>query len=115
LAGQKRGELVLRFAAVEHLSRIETLLTDYESGTLDSEFEATARDLLARTRLILDSKSLVDPRLRSLLDDLELILAQIAQVPSSRSDQERKLIEDGINERQVRSRLRNAIPAGPTA
>ena len=110
----KRVETVMRFAAVEHFSQVEALLTDYELGTAGDEFQADAKDLLSRTRLLLDSKRLRDPRLRTLLEDLELVLAQIARRSAS-SGEERQLIEDSITERRVRSRLRNAIPAGPTA
>jgi hypothetical protein len=114
-AGERRAETVLRFAAVEHLSRVEALLTDFERGTEDAEVQDAARDLLSRTRLLLDSRRMVDPRLRALLLDLELILAQIAQAAPDGGAAERELIDDGINERHVRFRLRNAIPAGPTA
>jgi hypothetical protein len=114
-ASLKRSQTVMRFATAEHFSRIEALLTDYETGRTDADFQATARDLLARTRLLLDSKRLSDPRLRALLEDLELVLVQVSRLEPRASREERGLIDDGILERQVRLRLRNAIPAGPTA
>jgi hypothetical protein len=113
-AAERRMETVLRVAAVNHFTRVEALLTDYEHGTVDAEFAGSAKELLSRTRLLLDSKRMTDPRLRALLQDLELVLVQMTQVPSN-SAEERRFIDEGINERHVRSRLRNAIPAGPTA
>ena len=39
-----------------------------------------ARSLLGTNRLLLDSPVATDPRMRQLLEDLELVLAQIAQL-----------------------------------
>lgn len=102
-------------AAVEHLSRVEALLSDYELGRTDTEFSALARDLLSRTRLWLDAGRVGDPRLRALLEDLELVLVQMTQLEPRGRDAERALIDEGLAERQIRPRLRNAVPAGPTA
>jgi hypothetical protein len=114
-ANLRRSGTVMRLAAAEHFSRVDALLTDYETGRTDADFQATARDLLARTRLMLDSKRFTDERLRALLLDLELVLVQVSRLQPAPSPEERGLIDDGIHERQVRLRLRNAIPAGPAA
>jgi hypothetical protein len=114
-ASVRRSETVMRLAAAEHFSRIDALLTDYETGRTDADFQVTARELLSRTRLMLDSKRLTDTRLRALLLDLELVLVQVSHLAPAPSREERGLIDDGINQRQVRLRLRNAIPAGPSA
>jgi hypothetical protein len=110
-----RGEALLRFATVEHLARIDELLTDYQTGPVTDEFTGTARSLLSRTRLLLDSKRLVDPTLRKLLQDLEQLLVQVAQLSSDGQGEERSLIDDDMAEQAIRPRLRNAIPAGPAA
>lgn len=104
-----------RLAAVDHLSRIETLLTEYRAGETGPDFHAAARDLLAQTRLWLDGDRLTDPRLRSLLEDLELMLVQIVQLAPQHTTDEREIIDQGMAERQIRTRLRAAIPAGPSA
>jgi hypothetical protein len=106
------GSLAYTVATVQHLGRVETLLTSLRaSGRLDSSLAIQARQLLGTTRLLRNSPEL-DPRLRRLLSDLEDILMQIAQYNSARSDQELDLITDGLEERQVMPRLR-AVPAGP--
>ena len=113
--GTRQTTLAARLAAVEHLTQVEALLTDYQSGRVDAEFQGLARELLVRTRLWLDADRIDDPRLRGLLEDLELVLVQIALLPSDGQTEERALIDDGLAERQIRPRLRNAIPAGPAA
>jgi hypothetical protein len=111
----RRGETVMRFAAVDHLSRIEALLTDYDTGQMDDQFRTNARELLATTRLMLDSRRLRDPRIRSLLSDLEVLLVQVSHVTADAPTDERTLIDQNMAERKIRIRVRNAIPAGPTA
>jgi hypothetical protein len=108
----------LRFAATQYLSRAEALLTDVRSGSVpvDAQFLASARDLLTMTRLLLDSPLAQDPPLLDLLEDLELVLAQVVQLePASGGTADLDLITDGMNQRGVLPRLRSAIPAGPTA
>jgi hypothetical protein len=97
------------------LSRVEALLTDYRTGRTDADFRAVARELLSSTRLWLDAGRVDDARLRALLEDLELVLVQITRLAPSGSVDERALIDQGLAEREIRARLRNAIPAGPTA
>lgn len=112
------SDVANQIAAVQYLSRTEALLTgfrtDRRSGAVDPHFTQSARDLLATTRLMLDSPALRDPRLRALLEDLELVLAQISQLPSDKSTDARDLINQGLEQRSVLPRLRTAIPAGPT-
>src|SRR3989449_2532154 len=76
--------LAYRVAAAQYLTRTEALLTGFRAETRAGEpaaqFTAQARDLLSTTRLMLDSPAARDPRLKSLLEDLELVLAQIAQL-----------------------------------
>ncbi len=105
---------VYRVAATQYLSRTEAFLTgfraDAERGQLDTGFAASARDLLTATRLILDSPAGQDARLRALLEDLELVLAQIARYDSQEDVQ---FIDQGLDQRGVLQRLRARIPAGP--
>ena len=94
---------------------MDYLLTDYQTGHVTEEFRASSRDLLAETRQLLDSPRLTDPQIRRLLEDLEMLLAQIAQLAPNGPGGERALIDDNMAERAIRPRLRNAIPAGPAA
>jgi hypothetical protein len=107
------GGAVYQVAAAQYLSRADAFLTgfraDAERGQLDSSFSGSARDLLVSTRLMLDSPAGNDPRLRSLLEDLELVLAQIAQY---RAGEDAQFIDQGLDHRGVLLRLRAAIPAG---
>lgn len=101
----------LQVVTTQYLSRVETFLTGFRTTETDSTFEGQARDLLASTRLLLDSPSIHDARIRGLLQDLELILVQIVASASDRPS-ERQLITDGLQQRQVLPRLRSQIPAG---
>jgi hypothetical protein len=94
------------------LSQVETFLTSFRLGGSDSQFTGRARDLLTSTRLLLDSRVVEDPRTRALLEDLELILVQIARLGPAGRDQELDLITDGLEQRQVIPRLRTAGSAG---
>jgi hypothetical protein len=107
-------------AAQQYLTRTEVLLTDFRAqsarGQLDPQFVAAARDLLTTTRLMLDSPAGDNPRLQPLLEDLELVLAQITQLPAEpRRKNEMDLINQGMNQRSVLTRLRTATPAVPSA
>ena len=103
-------------AAVQHLSRAEALLTAFRSngeGTTEApaSMDRWARDLLADTRLLLDSPAANDAQRRHLLEDLELVLAQIVQLPAE-SSADRGLVQRSIERGAVLSRLRSTIPAG---
>ena len=86
-------------------------------GTLDRAPDLTlanrAGDLLSTTRLLLDSPPADDPELRVLLEDLELVLAQIVGLPTRRSATELRLITDAIEQRDVLPRLQDAVTSIP--
>ena len=115
--GGDRGPLAYRVAAAQYLTRTEALLTGFRSearsGQADAQFAQQARDLLGTTRLMLDSPAAQDGRLKGLLEDLELVLAQIAQLPPRGDTEEVQLINQGLEQRSVLLRLRTANPAGP--
>ena len=108
-----RGKVAYSVATGEHLSRVETLLTSLRTGQDQAQFSAQARELLTSTRLLLDSPGAADPKVRALLQDLELILVQVAQLDGASGHEELDLLTDGLEQRQVIPRLRTAIPAGP--
>jgi hypothetical protein len=112
------GTDLLHVAAVATLSQVATLFTDYDSDRITDDFRANARDLLSETRLLLGSQRLADPQLKKLLEeleDLELLLVQVARLRRTGQGEERAFIDDGMADRAIRQRLRNAIPAGPAA
>ncbi|MGH7658531.1 MAG: hypothetical protein ACREL6_09865 [Gemmatimonadales bacterium] len=105
-----------RLAATEYLSRTEVFLTDFRqeagSGPAENSTAEIARALLTDSRLLLDSPAANDARLRTLLEDLELVLAEIAQLAGETRPGERSLITDGMDEGGLMLRLRTAVPAG---
>lgn len=107
-----------RIAAMEHLGRTEVFLAmfraDVRAGRTDYELANPARELLTTTRLLQGSPASEDTRLRELLDDLELVLVQIAQLRGDEDGVEVDLIAEGIEQREVLLKLRAAAPADPT-
>jgi hypothetical protein len=79
----------------------------------DGKMVERAGELLSTTRLLLDSPAAEDPELKVLLDDLELVLAQVVRLSSRRHDQEMELITDALEERDVLPRLQNAVTSFP--
>lgn len=115
-AGGAAPDAAYRVAAAQFLAQSDVLLTDFRAesgrGRLDAHFLASARDLLTTTRLMLDSPVAHDPRFGALLQDLELVLAQIAQLPAEPNHRgELDLINQGLTERGVMARLRALTPA----
>ena len=114
-----RPNATYRAATVQHLSRTEAFLTSFRTGAgqseEDGEVSRWARSLLADTRLLLDWPADRDPRMTVLLQELELVLAQIAQLGGRAPEGERSLIMEDLQSNNVLPRLRSAIPAGPVA
>jgi len=114
-----QSDLVYQVAATQYLSHTEAFLTSFRAdigshGSAHSaRFALQARDLLSTTRLMLDSPAGKDQRLRSLLEDLELVLVQISQLDPSQDGHDTDLIRQGMNQSNVLPKLRSAIPAGP--
>jgi hypothetical protein len=68
-----------------------------------------AKDLLSTTRMLLDSPAASDPRLRVLLEDLELVLAQVVRLQAGQSGDELDFIRQALEQRDVLPRLRTAV------
>ena len=68
-----------------------------------------AKDLLSTTRMLLDSPAASDPRLRALLEDLELVLAQVVRLQAGQSGDELDFIRQALEQRDVMPRLRTAV------
>jgi hypothetical protein len=100
-------------AASELLGKTAMLLTalpsEAESGRTSNRFALQAGELLTSTRLLLDSPAASDRRFKELLEDLELILAQVARLRSARGPEELELITDALEERDVLPRIRSAV------
>ena len=74
----------------------------------DDRLIARAGELLTRTRLLIDSPAARDPEMRSLLEDLELVLAQVVRLQENHSPTELDLINRALEQRDVIPRLRSA-------
>lgn len=111
----REASLPIRLAATHHLGRTEAFLTSYRAdrraGRQDDELAAWARELLADTWLLLDSPAADDPAIRLLLEEIELILAQIARLPAATPD-ESELIDQALREHGTLSRIRAVVSAG---
>lgn len=114
--GPSANATTYRLAAQEHLSQSEAFLTLFRTSIEERSdhrlASASARQLLASNRLLLDSPAAVDPATRLLLEDLELVLAEIAQLSPRSREEDLELIRDGMERGNVMPRLRTAVPAG---
>lgn len=84
-----------------------TLASEVRAGRSLDASAPRARDLLSTTRLLLDSPG-TDPSLRVLLEDLELVLAQLVRLPAEEAipgDPARHLIAEALDQRDVLPRL----------
>ena len=115
----RRGrEVAVRYATAKHLGRVETLLASFraDAARADGALEVSgwARQLLAETRLLIDTPVERTPRESALLQDLELVLAQIATLGPESPAFERDLVVAGIARQGTISRLRAAASPGST-
>jgi hypothetical protein len=118
-AAPRVNETAYRLATLEHLGQSETFLTLFrtslpQGGHQERLASATARQLLATNRLLLDSPAGQHRKTRVLLEDLELVLAEIAQLSPEATAGDRALIREGMERGGVLSRLRTVVPAGMT-
>jgi hypothetical protein len=101
-------------AASDLLGKTAVLLTalpnEGESAQGNMRFSSQALELLTTTRLLLDSPAAADDvRFRDLLEDLELVLAQVASLRPARARGEIEIIADALEERDMVPRIRSAV------
>lgn len=112
----RAGSAAYDMALSQHLGQSEAFLTLFRSsvrsGHLDPVAFAAARQLLSTNRLLLDSRAGADPRSRQLLQDLELVLAQIAQLGAASDSSDMHIVTEDMDQGDVLPRLRTAVPAG---
>lgn len=104
-----------RVAVGDHLNRVETFLAVFSAdagGTSarNGDLEQPVRQLLQQTRLLRGSPAGQDVALGALLDDIELVLVQIAAYAEAGDTEDLGFIEQGIKDRSVLLRLRAARP-----
>lgn len=88
---------------------LASLQSEARTTVSDTLMVARASRLLSTTRFLLDSPSAADAGVRTLLEDLELVLVQIVQIPSSKSASDVELIHQAMQQRDVMPRLRSAV------
>jgi hypothetical protein len=85
------------------------LPSEVKAGRANDQFVARAGSLLAMTRLLLDSPAANDNSMRGLLEDLELVLAQVVRLQNDRGRTALELINEALEQRDVIPRLRTAV------
>lgn len=104
-----------RATMIEHLEEAEVFLTsvraDLKTGRADTERTDRSRELLSRTRLLLGASASRSPEVARLLEDLELLLAEIAAVPQSRPSMDLQLLDEKMRQGNVLPRIRATLPA----
>lgn len=100
----------LQRTATSYLGETAALLRQVQSNPTGA-YATQAMTLLSTTRLLLDSPAASDEKLHGLLEDLELILAQVATLKSgtnARSQEELKMIRSALIDRDVVPRVHTA-------
>lgn len=88
---------------------IAALPANGRPGTNDTKLTEQARALLGTARLLLDSPVGKEQRTKELLEDLELVLAQVARLQSQRPGEALTMINEALEERDVVPRIRTAV------
>lgn len=117
------GATAYRVATEQHLGQAQLLLTSFRTeargGQVDERVADWAKELLSTTRLLLDSPAAEDEALRGLLEDLELVLAQLSQLPAARTSgagqEEVEMVREAIEQGGVLPKLQSAIETAAPA
>jgi hypothetical protein len=103
-----------RATTLEHLADAEVFLNtvryELDTGLPDADRAARSRELLARTRVLLGASQQRSPEIARLLEDLELLLAEIAALPPAGSKLDRSLLDESIRDGDVIPRIRATLP-----
>jgi hypothetical protein len=98
--GEFLGSTALLLAALPH---------DGSGDQTPTLLPEQAAQLLTTTRLLLDSPVGENPRMKALLQDLELVLAQVARLQPRREKVTLTLISQTLEERELVPRIRSAV------
>lgn len=112
--------LQTRVATLNHLAQVEVFLTevraDLRTGRNTADRDDRSRSLLTRTRLLMANDAGQAPAVERLLQDLELVLAEIAVLPDSggRGSVDVRLLKERLSAGTVLPRIRTILPASPS-
>lgn len=101
--GSDMSRYLVRTAAL-----LASLPSDRTTTASDSAIAIRAGELLTQTHLLLDSRAGSDPTLHKLLEDLELVLAQVARLRVQRGGNDLQLIHQALTVRDVLPRVHDA-------
>lgn len=88
---------------------LAALPRDGSGGQTPTQLPEQATQLLTTTRLLLDSPVSANPRMKALLQDLELVLAQVSRLQPRRERASLTMITQTLEEREVVPRIRSAV------
>jgi hypothetical protein len=106
-----------RAVTLSHLVQAEVFLTevraDLATGRRDPHRAGRSRELLARTRLLMANGADRSAAVERLLQDLELVLAEIAALPDSggRRSMDARLLDERLRAGTILPRIRTILPA----
>jgi hypothetical protein len=113
--------LAYRLVVLQHLAGSEAMITAFRTaarrGDMDAQLARWARELLSTTRMLESSAATQDPTMKRLLEDLDLVIAQIVQYAThgTNNSEELDLIEQSITSRGVITKLRGTVSARTSA
>ncbi|MEO7363293.1 MAG: hypothetical protein ABI120_23365, partial [Gemmatimonadaceae bacterium] len=93
----------------ETIALLASMQSETRNAAQDKELVSGAGDLLNTTRFLLDSPNTNNPNVRGLLEDLELVLAQIVQLSNKTTAGDVEMIHRAMEQRDVMPRLRTAV------
>ena len=110
-----RASAYTRAATIAHLEETEIFLTsvraDLRARRPDEHLTSRSRELLSRTRLLLSAEVDRSPQVSELLQDLELLLAEIAALSDERRPMDVKLLDESMRQGDILPRIRTTLPA----
>jgi hypothetical protein len=116
------ANIAYQLAVIQHVAGSEAMITTFRAsarrGDVDAQLAKWSRDLLGETRMLESSAPPGDATMKRLLQDLELVLAQIVQYTNhdTHAPDDLDLIERSIKHRAVMSNLRTMstgrLPSG---
>jgi len=119
---EESTRLAYRLVMLQHMAGSEAMITAFRAsarrGEVDAQMARWARELLGTTRLLESSPASADPTMRRMLQDLDLVIAQIVQYAAhgTTNPDELDLIERSIQTRGIMAKLRGTTPTrGRTA
>ena len=115
------ANLAYHLVVLQHLAGSEAMITAFRTaarrGEMDAQLATWSRELLSTTRLLEASVATQDPTMKRLLEDLDLVIAQIVQYVThgTNNSEELNLIEQSITTRGVITKLRGTVSARNSA